>query len=264
MAADTPASGSGDQAAVEARLDELNRKLEQVNAANSSAKVTSRLIAVVIVIVAVFGVYLLVQPFISAFRDEERKQEYMTALQSELEERVLPLVQEEARASLKTAGPEVADLVWKRVKEREEDVVKAVDLEAGLFVENLQAFTEQALADAVVNVQLHIEQTLADKYPELTDEETRTLVLGNATNAVESAVQRTVDERLGDHLQKLSVIETKLAQFPIPDPVAQMSDTELSEEMNRALAEYAILTLSQTLSPEAKDTLSRLAEEPNQ
>lgn len=257
MAADGPASESKDLQTLEQRLEELNRKVDEVNSAQSSVKLTSRLVAVVIVIAAVIGVYMLISPFITAYKNKEV---YTAAMGEQFNDRIIPVLEEELQATLQVAGPEVADLVWKRLESRQEDIVKAIDLESGAFVQEVQAHLEDSLADNVVEVELYIRARLNEMVPELSDPDVRDVVLANGIGAVEAAVRMAVTDRLEGHIQTLGDIETEMLAFEVPETLDQMSDMELSEELNRALAEYAVLVLRRSFSPGTKEMLRELSD----
>lgn len=258
MAADAKASGSGDFEVLQRRLDELDAKFDAVSAANATNKTMSRIVAVVIVIAAVFGVYLIVSPFLKAWQDRES---YVVAMETEFKERILPALQVEVEESMKSVGPEVTDLVVKRLQERQEDVVRAIDLESGILMNNLQTYLETTLADNVVEIEMEMKKRLNEMVPEMQDETKREEILAAAVGAVENAVNRSVEEHLGSHIESLVSIETQIHQVEVPTSIKEMSESELADEMNRALAEYAILILRQVLTPETKEMLRDLGED---
>jgi hypothetical protein len=229
-----------------------------VRAANSSAKMVARLITVLIVIAAIIGVYWLLSPFWKAANNPEP---YKTAMAEEWKDRIQPNLETELKDSFETAVPEIGKLIVQQLKDNEQKAMATIDAQATLLMENLQQYTETKLADTVVEVEAVMAERLAKMVPDMTDPDTRELVMGNAAVALEGAVSDIVEEKLGRHIKTLSNIETKLIQFPVPDPIQQMSDTELSEELNRALSEYALLTLRQLMTPETKEMLRDLAKD---
>jgi len=249
----------GDYDALERRLAELNGKLDAVAQANTGAKLTARLVTVVIVIAAVGGVYLLLRPAIDAYNNPKP---YQDALAEEFKTRVFPEISTELQESVKTIGPEVRQLVIKRIESRYEDVVKVVDFEARELVTSLKDHTQTELSGSVTELEAGLKDRITKAVPEIADEANRETVIGNAAVGIENAVKRVVEETFERHITTLNQIELKLLEIPVPDSVKKMDDEELAMELQRALSEYAFAILQHSFSPETKQVLGRLAETP--
>lgn len=258
MAADASGAASGDLEAVERRLGELSRKLDEVRQAQSSAKTTARLITVVIVVVALAGVTMLIMPIWSAYQNREQ---YAEAMQAEFSERIAPMLQEEVQASLQDIGPEIRTAVQEKIDERREDLVAAVDLNTMLLFDNLQQFAETSLADAAVEIEISVRNGLTDLLPQIDDPAQRDLIIGNFATALEEASKELVEEKLDRHVTSLANIETQMRLIETPQVVAEMNDVELGEEMNRVLSEFGLLALQRSLTPETREALADLASE---
>ncbi len=251
-------SSSPDAQGVEQRLETINKKMDEAQSANSSAKNAGRIVTIVVVIAALIGMYLMLSPFYKAYQEKDK---YVAAIQTELTERVQPEAQRQITESVQELAPKVWKESLSRAQGRQEDLMAAVDSELSVLMINLQEFTTEELADSTTEVELHLKKRLGDSFPNLQDEAKREVVLGNASTALEGAAKQVVEEELQSHIDSLSNIETMLIQFPIPDSLEQMSDEELSSEMQRALSNYAIIVLRETMDPRTKEVLSELTKE---
>jgi len=234
-----PGGGNVDELA--RRLETLERKLQESEKANSGAKTTARLITIVVAIVAVGGVMYLLYPIINAYNNSE---EYYAAMYAEFEENVQPAVTRELQLSLETVGPEVAELARQALEQRQDDIVATAEREMRILIDTLSEIGEEDLAEYVVVVETGIRERFESLFPDLAqDPEQLELVLGNMDLAMEGAVAEVVNTRLSPHLESLANIETRLRQFPIPPRIRSMSDLQLGDEFNRALAEYVIFII---------------------
>jgi hypothetical protein len=239
------------------RVKDLNRRLAEVNAAVKQSKLISLILTLLLVVAAIGGVYNLLRPFISAYQNPKP---YQDAFLTELQTNVMPEVQRQMQEVLSTTGRDVLKLSVDRFLERREDLQRAVEAETALLMADLGEFAEKTLADQVVNFEVKVTETFARIAPQLNDPEKRDVIIGNASVALEAAVRRIVNDRLSDHINSLLHIEQMLLDYPVPEELKAMSDTELQQKLLDDLSAYAIATLKRTIGPETKQFLRELSE----
>lgn len=259
MAADKPAAAGGDLDAMDRRLAELNRKMEEADRAAASAKFTGRIMTVLIVVVALLGVYLLLSPLIQAFSNTKP---YQDAMAKELTDRVMPHVSEELQKSLQVVGPKVGSAVVEQVKGRQEEVTAELYKQVNLLMEGLRSHSEERLSAEVAGLEGKIRERIERDLPELKDKDQAELIMGNATLAVENAVQQLIADNLEVHINSLVSIGERINGIEVPPHLKEMSDDQLSEELTNALGNYAIVVLQAKMPNETRDVLKRIAEDP--
>lgn len=239
------------------RVKDLNRRLAEVNSAVKQSKLISLILTLLLVVAAIGGVYNLLRPFISAYQEPKP---YQDAFLAELQTNVMPEVQKQVQEVLSTTGRDVLKLSADRFMERREDLQKAVEAETALLMADLGEFAETTLADQVVNFEVKVTETFAKVAPQLNDPEKRDVIIGNAAVALEAAVRRIVNDRLSDHINSILNIEQMLVDYPVPEGLKAMSDTELQDKLLDDLSVYAVATLKRTFGPETKQFLRELSE----
>ena len=148
-----------------------------------------------------------------------------------------------------------------RVKDRQEEIYAVVDQQIQAFVDEMTAWAKNELEYRQGTIKQYIEQEVKATAPALQDEDTAELVMANASDAMEKAVQRLMDKYLDTHIRHLAEIERKIEQFPIPDDIAQMSDQELTDALVAELGSYSMNVFQGSLSPETRDFLREVGEE---
>lgn len=237
-----------DMANLARRVEGIERKMAELDAANSSSKSASRAISILILVVALGGLTAIVYPLIQAARDPKP---FADALAKELETRMWPALNTEIQAAIKNSGPKVQEAATKVFEKRQGEVARATEKEVEGLMTDLQAFAQDELVRRTGIVETSLEAQVAEFLPEIKDSEDRTVIMGNAELAASQAVERVVTEKLGHHIETLARIQTQIDQFPVPERLKTMPELELNTELQAALGRYAMALLANSLESPA-------------
>ena len=237
-----------DMANLARRVEGIERKMAELDAANSSAKLASRVITILLLAVALGGLTAIVMPLVQA---AQNPQPFTKALAQELEGRVWPVLNTEIQKAVRNAGPKVQEAATKVFNKRQNEVARATEKEVNQLVGELKGFAQDELVKRTVLVEASLEAQVAEFLPEIKDSEDRTIILGNAELAASKAVERVVTEKLGKHLDAFARIQTQIDTFPIPERLCGMDEMALHNELQRALGEYGLRVLDRSLETPA-------------
>lgn len=234
-----------DMANLARRVEGIERKMAELDAANSSAKVASRAISILLLAVALGGLTAIVLPLVSAAQNTKP---FTTALGHKLESQVWPVLNTEIQTAMKNSGPKVQAAAVKVFNKRQNELARTTEKEVNRLVTELKAFAQDELVKRTQVVQASLEAQVAEFLPEIKDSDDRTLILGNAELAASRAVERVVNEKMGAHIESLARIQTQIDKFPVPAHLKDMDEMALHAEMQRALAEYGLRLVNGSLA----------------
>lgn len=233
-----------DMANLARRVEGIERKMAELDAANNAAKMASRAITVLVLAVALGGLTAIVWPLAQAAQNPKP---YTDALAKELEARLWPALTAEIQIALKNSGPKVQDAATKVFNKRQNEIARVTEKEVETLLADLRTYAQDELVKRSALVEESLEVQVAEYLPEIKDADDRTLVMGNAELAASRAVEKVVTEKLGGHIEALARIQTQIDQFPVPEHLRTMDEMQLHSELQRALAEYGLRLVDRSL-----------------
>ena len=255
MAGDGTAPTSADVEALARKVAQLNQKLEDYQAAQSQTRWTVRIMTVAILASAIFGVYSLLSPLSKVITEPKP---YRDAILADFNEMVLPRIRRELDESYRKVGPVLLGSIQKSFEKRQPELVRVIDVESQKLLADLMEMTQSELQARLEGMNKKVYDRIIQDIPELKDPSTAETVVGNAQVALESAVNRVIQEKLKRHIDAVLAIERELNAFPIPVEVQKLTDTELGEELVNTLGIYSTFVMRRGLPAEVKQYLSEL------
>jgi hypothetical protein len=254
MATESPGRSAPGNDSVADRIARLNRKADEEVAARRRAKSLSTLMTLLIVTVAVGGVYVMIRPGIAAYNNPEP---YRQALSAEFEQTLQPAIQqilqeEQTQQVLQQAG----ETAMSRVRERESEISSAIEAQLRQFAADMQTWSQEQLAERPGTLHDSVHQAMVEAFPEMQDE----VVAQNMNEAMNNVVSRVLSERLGRHSELLASISDQIDTFPVPAEIQAMSDDELSEALTENLGVFAMQMFGQQLNPETRSFLAGIGQ----
>ena len=233
----------------------LNEKLAAMKAATRSVKRTGRLMAVLVAVVAIAGVYLLLSPLLSAYNNPEPHQ---NAFKIEVENQILPALQTESQTLLTSVGPDILQAIQQNASNRLPEIATKLEQEGQALAEELSVAGKQRLLSRAEKMQIRLEKTLAKEIPQSADPEKAELILTNGQKAAQNALDRFLQTYLKDHINAVTNLQIRIEKFPVPKRIREMSDDELREYLTETLGAYATRQMRAAKSPQMKEFLHSL------
>ncbi|MBN1515543.1 hypothetical protein JXA32_03130 [Candidatus Sumerlaeota bacterium] len=246
MNEDEKQSSGSAQEGVNAQARRLHEKLAAMKTAMQRTKRTGFLLAILVAVVAIAGVYVLLSPVLSAYQNPAP---YQQAFSKEVEQRVLPALQLEAQELLKNTGPVVVQIVRDKSTERLPEFSAQLEKESKLLVDNLSAEAEKRLQNRSQSMVSWLEKVLKAELPEAADPEKAELIASNMQKAAQGALDRFLDTYLKDHINSTKELQRMIDEFPIPEHIQAMSDAELENHLTHVLGAYAVQKLASSDNP---------------
>jgi hypothetical protein len=223
-------------------LERLEQKLQDVENAQSKARIFGRAMAVAVAVVAIAMVALMLKPFIDAYQNPAP---YQTALTKELEARLVPMLKEEAellRADvvpiLRKAGEDSRDKYMP-------EIMFAVQQESKILVENLTLMASDRMTDFQTEFQEEQHRKLLDAFPALKDEDKAADMMERLAKVAENVATRMTDELLTEHFDAIVRMEASFNDLEVPEDIQKMSPGELDEHISALLLELVNLKLNE-------------------
>jgi hypothetical protein len=233
----------------------LNEKLAAMKAASRTVKRTGRLMAVLVAVVAIGGVYVLLRPLLSAYTNPEP---YQNAFRIEVEKQVLPALQTESQALLKAVGPDILQSIQQNTSRRLPEITTKLEQEGQALVQELSAEAKGRLSNRSEKILTRLEKRLTEEIPQSADPKQAELILTNGHKAAQGALDRFLQTYLKDHLNTVTNLQSRIEKFPVPEHIRKMSDDKLREYLTETLGAYAMGQMSAARSPQMKEFLHSL------
>jgi hypothetical protein len=223
-------------------LERIEQKIQGVESAQAKVKVTGRLVAVAIALVAVFMIILVLKPFYEASKDMTP---YTAALNKSLEDRVIPQLKREAEQLGKDLMPILQEAGEKWQTQHLPTVISSIEGEAKLLVENLVVKTNEAMENFLETFSQQQYAKLMEAFPQLQDEELAADMLERLAVVAQNVAERMTDELLTEHFNALVRMEAAFSTLEVPEDIAAMSPGELDEHISALLLELVNLKLNE-------------------
>ncbi len=235
MASEASGTTGGD-AAVSSRIHNVKVKLDNVEAAQSSAKWTARAVTLVLVLAILAGIYLsFVVPISDAVDNSEEFQKAMTAQV----EKMTPEIQEELNLLLEDLKPHVEEVIEPRIKDKWlPEVQMAAEEELAKLGETLHVGVTERITTVSTDLQNYATTKLKRDIPQLNDQDKTERMIANMGTAMNNVVERVMGEHFGAKVDMVVAIETELTNFPVPEKIKAMDDDQLSQYMNELMMSY--------------------------
>lgn len=244
------ASETGD-ADIGRRLERLEARLAEADAAAASAKNAARIMALALVVTVVAMVWLTFKPMLDLYRNPKPLQEAM--LQG-LEKRVVPKAKEEADAFVKDDLPKVQSALMKVATERRPEIEAALAKELSIFLGQIEGQLRTELETFSLRVAEQQYNRMIQEFPEIErlDDETdpnkpgvtkANLIIG----ALEPVSGKLANEFFATHFEGLARLEMEFNSFEVPAEVDAMTDQELQDYASRLTIEYFAKRLDHAL-----------------
>ncbi|MCC6546779.1 hypothetical protein IT570_06380 [Candidatus Sumerlaeota bacterium] len=251
----------GDSDPIARRIEDLSRKVDEVRSAAASAKAAGHIMTLLIAVAAVVGVVTLVSPF-WGLKEKKHQDELVAALVAEYNATIKADLMKELEESQANTGPVVREILTKKWHERSPEVVDAFSKESSIFTDNVKKLGEKMWQTHIANLDSQIYNRLEKSVPDLADADKTEVVLNNAHEAVNSAVERLISEYLKEHVDSINSIQEQITAFPIPSHIKDKSDDELRDAFSDILITYSTNTLKAGLNPQSRAFLSDLGNSP--
>jgi len=241
-----PSSGqpSEELAAVAGRL---SQKLDLLQKETRSTKKVTRIMVILVVISALVGIYMIVSPLLSAYRNPEP---YQQALLGEFEKRILPEMQKETEAMIRAAGPDIWEDVKKNVNERRPELAAKVGEEWTILMDDLQSKIQERFINKGEEFTELLQERLKQEVPLAADQEKSELIMANTYKATENAVSRVLEEHFSSHVDTVTRIQTRIAKFPVPEELKEKNEEQLSDLLILRISDFLSQTIQMSMSPE--------------
>jgi predicted house-cleaning noncanonical NTP pyrophosphatase (MazG superfamily) len=191
-------------------------------------------------------------PFVEAVKNPAP---YQKAIGVELEQKVLPALQDESQKLVNVFGPELYQSVSQKVSQRFPEITRVLQAEALGLIEELSNEAESRLTDRSEKMIDRLKKRLVEEVPEFGDEEKTETIMENIELATTSAMDRFIQAHFQDHIHAVSNLQVRIETFPVPDHIAEMTDDRLQEHLTETLGAYVTNQFSKTMSPQMKDFL---------
>lgn len=235
------------------RVNELNAKLDAVNAATARSKRLSLVMTILIAGSAVLGVWLLLSPFIQIYNNPEP---YKAELKTAANEELFPALRDEFKAIMEKSAPALKDVAINAYKENEEKLAGALDSESKILVANITKFGQEQYDARRTRIEHNVMTKLQEVAPELKSDKDTELIMKNLQRATDDAVTMALDKHFSNHIKSVVSIQESLQAFPVPDTVSSMSDAELREELTTSVMGYVQRILLPQVSEETRGFLN--------
>ncbi len=188
------ASAESEVEAMEDQAHRLNEKLAAMRAASRTVKRTGRLMAILVAVVAIGGVYVLLYPLLPAYYNPTP---YKEAFRTEVEKQILPVLEKESLALFNAVGPNILQAIQQKVPDRLPEIATKLEQEAQSLVKELSAEAQERLSGRSEKMLNRLEMSLAKEIPQSTDPEKSELILANVHTATQErfrSVYRTLSQ----------------------------------------------------------------------
>lgn len=241
--------------ALENQSHRLNEKLAAMKTASRTVKRTGRLMAVLVAVVAIGGVYVLLYPLLPAYYNPGP---YKEAFRAEIEKQILPVLETESVTLFNAVAPNILQAIQQKVPGRLPEIAVKLEQEGQLLVQELSAEAQARFSGRSEKMLNQLETSLAREIPQSTDPGKAELILANVHTATQNAFDRFVQTYLQDHINTATNFHSRIETFPVPERIQEMSDDQLSEYLTQTLGTYATVQLIATRSPEMKEFMQGL------
>lgn len=243
---------------VRSQAHRLNEKLAIMKAATRTVKRTGRLMAILVAVVAIGGVYILLLPLLSAYKNPGP---YQNAFRIEVEKQILPALQTESQALLKAVGTEILQAIQQNASRRLPEITAKLEQEGQTLAQELSDEAKQRLSARSAKILTRLEKTIAVEIPQSADPKKAELILANGHKAAQNALDRFLQTYLKDHLNSVTNLQSRIEKFNVPKHVQEMSDDQLREYLTETLGVYATRLTSAARSPQMKEFLLHRSEQ---
>lgn len=230
----------------------IQEKLNLMQEATRSVKRSGRLMAVLIALVAIGGVYKLLSPFLEAYKNPAP---YQKAIGVELEQKVLPALQDESQKLVNVFGPELYGTVSQKISDRLPEITTVVQAEALGLVQELSTEAESRLLERSDKMIDRLKTRLIEEVPEFGDDDQTETIMENVHQAATSAMDRFIQTYFQDHIHAVTNLQVRIETFPVPEHIKDMNDIELQDHLTDTLGAYVTHQLGSTMSPQMKEFL---------
>ncbi len=236
------ASGSGDSNVVQ-QLERIEGKLKQIEEASARLKTTGRAMAVVVtVLVVALAYFVLVNPLLKIRKDPKP---IATAMQTQLEERLLPSLKSEAKALSDDVVPAYKKAVAKVYDERKMEVMTKVETEYLALYDGLTDQLAGELNDFSYAYSQQMYKRLLVEFPEIKGLETypdpkkpdtkkSELIIGS----LDTVSSKLVHEFFSTHFNAIEKLEREFNLYEVPREVSAMTPEELHAYTSELLIDY--------------------------
>lgn len=213
-------------------LERIEKKLEEVEAAQKSKAAIGLAAPIIAVVIIVIMLYYALSPLITLYQERDQVTEEIIA---QANERLLPELETEARSFLendvvpayKTALSEVVDA-------RGPEIVELTNSEAQILYENLSIEIETQVTSFIQDFSEEQYEKMLEIYPELTalddrpDPNNPELKKSQMiAAAMQTATQQLTDEMFSVHYKALEKMEREFAAIKVSKEIEDMGQEEL-------------------------------------
>jgi hypothetical protein len=241
--------------ALEDQTHRLNEKLAAMKAAGRTVKRTGRLMAVLVAVVAIGGVYVLLYPLLPAYYNLEP---YKQAFRTEVEKQILPVLETESVTLFNAVAPDILQAIQQKVPGRLPEIAVKLEQEGQLLVKELSDEAQARFTGRSEKMLNRLERSLAKEIPQITDPDNADLILANMHTVTQNAFDRFTQTYLKDHINTVTNLHSRIETFPVPKRIQEMSDDQLSEYLTQTLGTYVTVQLVAIQSPEMKEFMQSL------
>jgi hypothetical protein len=211
--------------------------------------------AVLVVAVAIGGVYVALRPLLSAYNNLEP---YQNALQTEVEKTVMPVIKTESQTLLKTVGPEILQALQQTASHRLPEITAKLQQEGPALAQELSDEAKLRLSGRSEKMLTRLEMRLEEEIPQSADPKKAELILANGHKAAQSALERFLQTYIDDHLGTVTNLQSRIEQFPVPKHIHEMSDDQLRDYLTQTVGAYVARQISAARSPQMREFLHGL------
>lgn len=217
-----------------AKLEAIERKMEEVDAAASRAKMTGRIMTVVIAVVAIALVLMLIKPFVDAYNNPEP---YKQELQAGLQERIVPRIESEAKIFANDLRPILEDALEKSEQNYLPEVVDTLETQGQLLIEELSVDVNAKMEQFQMEYQMELRDMVYNAFPELQDEENTEEMIERLNVVAQRVIDRITRDLFKQHYEALLALEENFNSIEVPEEMRQMSPEELDEHISTLVFE---------------------------
>ncbi len=241
MAPDTNAGGGDD-----ARIRRLEEKFEQLQAAQSSTKLTGRILTAVFAAVVLFAGYRMVEPVIEIANNPKP---FTDRIAEDMQRNVFPRLQSEGEALIKEDLLPYAEKELKaHIEKRIPEITAKIESEGGQLIADLTTLIEVRLKERAGNFQAKYYEIFAERFPDLADEQKATVIMNNLQIALDNVGERILGDYLHEHREAITRMSLSFDKMRVPDNLKAMTNTQLLDHTLAAFAD--VLATWFQLTPE--------------
>lgn len=229
------ANGSGD-ADIKQKLERIESKLGQLDAAAGKLKIVGRVMTVLVVIVAITMVINMLSPAIALYKNPAP---LTTKVKEGLESRVVPTAKTELLKAKDTLVPVYSKAAEKVFKDREVEIYQKVRSEADGLYADLEKSLGVKLEDFGKALAEKQYARLVKEYPQIENLDKKTdpanpgmrkmdLIHGSVIHAS----QKLTDEYFRTHFDALAKLEAEFNAIEVPANVKVMDTKELEAHVS--------------------------------